>query len=422
MARRCLVVTYYFPPLGGGGVQRIVKFIKYASRLDWQFTVITADEQNTNIPNDTTLLEEIPDRCKILRLPGSVPGSGMIPFTKHIGYWKRWLSAFKYIPDSRRSWLVPAHKAVINELSRQTYDCLLISIPPYSLAMLAADLTQSQNIPVILDMRDPWTANPYKIHPTPYHFRKDLEIERNAIGRIQFGIAAYQFIPDDYQKQIKAFQTKNWKVIPNGWDQDDFSNLKPERQPEEGFHIAFSGTFYSHINKPHFLFKAMAYLLKHRPEQGKQIHFYHVGKANFALQKVAGKFGLEKQVHLLGYRSHAETLNILSGMDALCFILDDREKRSRNTIGGKVYEYLRLKKPILALVPQEGEAAELIRSTNSGVVIAARKTREIAEQLANWQKDRPHLHFKSIDHYSRGFLAEEWVRFLERVTSSQHKG
>ncbi len=119
----------------------------------------------------------------------------------------------------------------------------------------------------------------------------------------------------------------------------------------------------------------------------------------------------------LGYLSHLETLKKLQDMDALLFILDDRNKHSRNTIGGKVYEYLRLKKPIIALVPERGEAADLIRHTASGIVISPQKTQEIAALLMDWVVALPQFNFENVDQYSRTAQALQFIEMFEKTTT-----
>jgi len=425
MDRRALIITYYFPPLGGGGVQRMAKLVKFASRAGWQFTVITADEPTSIIDTDTTLADEIPESVNIIRVPFSVLPGARGKGTSALGkanFWKRYLSALFYLPDSRKKWLPRVWPFVAKELSTDQYDLVLISIPPYSLSFLIPQIERHFNLPVVLDMRDPWTLNPYKIYPTPLHRYFDRRMERKIIGKVRFATSAYGRMIEVYRQTISGFNSRNWQVIPNGFDEDDFADL-PEGQPEKStFDIAFSGTFYSHVNRPTPLFKAMASLKKRHPELGAKIRFVFAGKAHFDLQKLAVKFGLQAQIITHGYLPHRQSLRVLNDSDVLCLVLDDRDKRSAFTVGGKVYEYLALKKPILALVPEDGEAADLIRKTRSGAVISPQKTEQIAETLHQWSKGNlPELAFDSLDSYRRSLQAETFVRFFERVIAAHDK-
>ncbi|MEJ2543779.1 MAG: glycosyltransferase [Calditrichaceae bacterium] len=273
-------------------------------------------------------------------------------------------------------------------------------------------MTDELSIPVILDMRDPWTANPYKIHPTPYHYRKDLKIELKTISRIEFGVSAYESLIHFYKKRIRNFETASWTVIPNGFDESDFKKLTNASLSNDKFNIAFSGTFYSHINNPSPFFKAIKKLDKN---VRNKILFHHIGKSQLNLPKLISKFGLENNIKLWGYLSHKDCIMKLNQMDAFCFILDDHNKNRINTIGGKVYEYLRLKKPILALVPENGEAADLIKKTKSGIVISPHNTDKICITLDEWVDGNTNLKFSDIGSFSREKQAQQFLRVINRA-------
>ena len=423
MAKRCLIISYYFPPVGGGGVQRIVKLIKFLNQSGWNFTVLTAGKDVVSLPEDHSFLSEIDNRTKIIKIPirekNGQSGSRLRSmFPVKSGFLQRWLSAFLYIPDMRKSWLKFLHPVLMDEIEQNQYDCIFITSPPYSLAVYAARLTMELSIPVILDMRDPWTTNPYKIHPTPYHYRKDLKIELESISQIEFGVSAYKSLIHFYKQHIRNFETASWTVIPNGFDDNDFKSLPNGSMNNGKFNIAFSGTFYSHINNPLPLFKAINQL----DEKNKnKILFHHFGESQINLYKMISKFKLEDNVKLYGYLSHKDCLGKLNQMDALCFILDDRNQNSVNTIGGKVYEYLRLKKPILALVPENGEAADLIILTKSGKVISPQNTHMISEALKEWIGGNTNFEFSDTEVYSREMQARQFLNVMNRACSrDQH--
>ncbi|RLD16984.1 hypothetical protein DRI50_00555 [candidate division KSB1 bacterium] len=422
MDRRALIVTYYFPPLGGGGVQRMAKLVKYASRKGWEFTVITADEPTGFINEDPSLADEVPASTKIIRVPFKVLSATPTRFSaffKTSGFLKRLLSAFVYIPDSRKGWLSKAWPVIARELQGGQYDLVLVSIPPYSLSFLVSEIERRFDLPVILDMRDPWTLNPYKIYPTPLHRFIDQRMEREVISRIHFGISAYGRMLKVYRKTVPGFNPSNWLVIPNGFDEEDFDELSLPKEDSGTFDIAFSGTIYSHINHPTPLFKALALARKLNPQEAKKIRFVFVGKSHINLEKLIAKFGLQEQIILHEYLPHKESLSVLNKANALCFILDDRETRSAYTVGGKVYEYLAFRKPILGLAPEEGEAADLIRRTDAGIIISPQKSKQIADTILNWSKGNiPEFSFISIDEYQRKRQADRFLSFFEKVMAN----
>jgi glycosyltransferase involved in cell wall biosynthesis len=413
MAKRCLIVTYYFPPTGGGGVQRNLKLIKYLSRQDWKFSVVTSAGRAANIASDETLQADIPKDVEVIPVPFLNNGKNKFLSTIKSTFLIRFISSFLFIPDRHKNWVRAAKKTILETLAQKNYDLVLISSPPYSFAQMAAELTEELSIPVVLDMRDPWTTNPYKIYPTSWHKKKDHMLERESIEKINFGITVIDSHIDYYLSMIDNFKFQNWRIIPNGFDEDDFKNLVPLTLESGKFHIAFSGTFYSHLNNPKFLFEAIAALSEGEREKTR---FHHIGSSAQNLKKIAGTFGLQNNIVEWGYQDHQKCLEILSGMDAFCFILDSTNKNADKTIGGKVYEYLRLGKPVLALVPHVGEAADFMNKTQSGVVIDPYDTEKITATLQSWIKQPLEIiKYSEIMGFSRAMLAEEYASFFEEI-------
>lgn len=386
MDRRCLIITYYFPPVGGGGVQRILKLVKYLSRQNWHFKLIVAgSDQGAHSLLDESLLSEIPAGLEIVSVddPFSMLQKGRLRKLKST-FAMRWLSSLFFIPDIRKNWSARAERTALDIIRKEPFDCILVSSPPYSLATAAARLRQNTNIPVVLDMRDPWVINPYKIYPSPLHKFLDVRHERLAIQGIEHGVSCYRNLLEYFRGNIPGFHSKNWQVIPNGFDAEDFEDIIVEKQEKAFFNIAFSGTTYSHLNSPEPLFKALAIIKKENTGLFKKIRFHHIGQSMLDLEKLACDYGVDKNLTFWGYQKHGRCLNILAGMDALVFFLDSNNPQAANTIGGKVYEYLRLGLPILGVVPHEGEAADLLRSTRSGVDVDSNAPQKIADILKDW--------------------------------------
>ncbi len=414
-----MIVTYYFPPVGGGGVQRMLKLIKYGSRENWRFTVITATEKSEIQPHDASLLDEIPENTNVIRLPAHVGNQHihrlLRPLLKAGGFYylKRWLSAFLYIPDSRKSWRKPAKQAIRKECDRNAYDCILVTSPPYSLLLLAVELQDILDIPVIADMRDNWSRNPFKIYPTPFHHWIDRRIEFKTVSKIQTGVSVYGSLLDFYSKRITGFDAAGWTVLPNGYDEEDFSRLVPHDPEPNMFKIAFAGTFYSHLMNPDYFFKALKHLKEQVPAVEEKLRFFHIGHSFIDVGALARKYGLQTMVRQVGYLDHKNCLELLSSMDTFIYIFEDL----LNMIGGRLYEYMRLRKPILALAPEDSELAQLIGRTDSGVVISPYKTKDIANTLRQWMINPPKFSYKNVDSFNRKHQAKQFLRIMERAAS-----
>ncbi len=400
----------------------MAKLSKYLVRAGWRVTVITADEASTHIEKDESLLNEIHQSVQIIRIPATLPlvhrkKSKIVDDKGQISFIKRWLSAFLFVPDIRIGWIQPAKQAAREELRKKKYDCILVSSPPYSLAILAQQLTEDKQAPVVLDMRDAWTVNPYKIHPTIFHRQIDKKIEKSTLSSLRYGITISEELRNYLRKTIVNFEEKEWRTIPNGYDEEDFLGIQSNvnEKNTEIFHLAFSGTFYSHINVPHDLFAALALLNKQLKTSNIRWQFHHIGKTNIDLEKLAQTYGIKKQVILHGYLPHRHALATLAKMNAFCIIADTRNRKSRYTGGSKLYEYLRLRKPILALLSEDSEAAETIQHADAGVVVESNEHEKIARTLKNWMENPPNFSFIGIERFSRENQAQAFIEFFEQI-------
>lgn len=380
-------------------MQRILKVVKYLSQIDWIFHVVTAAEDVSNLPTDHSLSKELPESATVQRI-STVFKKGRLRIRS--SFLVRWLVSIFYVPDIRRRWVKKVKPVILKTIDEGQFDLIFVTIPPYSLALLAEELSQETNIPIILDMRDAWSRDPLKIYPTPIHQFYDRYLEKRSIASIRTIISVYQGTIRYLQSRMNN-PVQKFFHIPNGYDEADFHQLAPEKLDAHYFHIALSGTLYSHLNRPDLLFKAFREIKKRRPEVYQRLKFHYVGRAQIKLDKIIARYGCDDIVQAWGYKSHQECLNILAAADAFSIIFDSKTKHAGNVIGGKVYEYLALKKPILALVPESGEMAELIHCTQSGEVIDLHRTQKIADVLIDWIENRNFTKytFRDIERYSR---------------------
>lgn len=412
MAKRGIIVSYYFPPAGGGGVQRWTKFIKYLSRRDWTFSVVCATPESQRV-RDNALSSEIPDSTAIIRTKNDVS----VRPKKHreSRYWERWLSALVHGTDSRKAWNSIAEHTLSAAMNENDFDVIIFTIPPYSLAGLAARLSIEQAVPVVLDMRDPWTRNPYKIYPTRLHRRFDENAEKAAIRNIRHFSFAYQSTLQDYKQDKLIRDQADHVIIPNGFDEEDFSSLSADRTiSEDEFHIAFSGTFYSHLNYPDFLLQ----ILEKAAEKSRRIHFHHVGNSAYDIQKLVKKYAPNISFTEWGYREHHECLKLLHQMDAFALILDERWPNAEKTAGGKIYEYLRFRKPVFALAPENGEAAQVLKNCQAGLVHSSRDILAGADKLHSIISGESTFSFNGIEMFSREYQAGLLDTYLTGIISS----
>ncbi len=405
----------------------MVKWIKYLHRLGWHCEVLTAEEQFPTQPADPSLLAELPAGLQIHRLPFQFDSfAGSAPAQKFLSkrvFLRRYISSWLSIPDNRKSWLASARQEILNLTQHKSFDCILISAPPYSLALLTAELQNLLPLPVILDLRDPWSRHPFKLHPTSWHKRRNRDLELDTIARLPYLISAYQLLLEWYNKALPLRSGQQRIFIPNGYDEEDFPVLLPPVLAEGQLHLAFSGMIHSENNHPGPLLRAMAEIRHRFPAAGREIVFHHVGQSAIDWQPLVGRLKLSAQVVQHGYLPHREALNLLAAMDGLVIIHHERFTDSGWIVGGKLYEYLRLKKFILAIGEAGGEVAKVLNETGSGRVFPASATKQLADFLHHWAAGpTTPLHSENIEKYSRYSQVLRLNSFLEKVIAGHKTG
>jgi len=427
LARTCLIVSWYFPPQGGSGVQRMVKWIKYLHRLGWQFEAVVADEQFPTQPADLSLMDELPAGLPVHRLPFQFnPLTRNAPAKKFLlnrVLLRRYLSSWLYIPDNRKSWLPSARHKILGLTQNKSFDCILISAPPFSLALLAAELQALLSIPVILDLRDPWSRHPFKLHPTLWHKHRNRQLELRTIARLPYLISAYQQLLEWYNQEVPVQSRQQRIFIPNGYDEDDFRELQPPVLAVGKLHLALSGMIHSENNHPRPLLRAMSEVRRRFSGQSREIVFHHVGQSAIDWQPLIKRLKLEGQVIRHGYLPHRQALSLLTAMDGLVIIHNERFKDSGWIVGGKLYEYLRLGKPVIALGESRGEVAGILAESGNGRVFSSTGTKQLADFLGQWAagQTKPAVD-KNIEKYSRYNQVLCLNSFLEKVITGHKPG
>ena len=245
-----LIISYYFPPAGGGGVQRILKLLKYADHSKFRFKLICAVNPGISV-NDSKLTGDIPENVEIHRVVSKPPHEKFQRNQTKIyetSFFIRLISSFIFIPDSRVSWT----NQVLNYLQEKSelledVKLILATMPPFSSGVLAYKIKQKYGIPYILDYRDGWKYNPFQIYPTFIH----SAIQRKMESRILTQSQGVVFVNRSLQNTcLEKFSSIPWqkiksRVIYNGFDEEDYSHLqKVEKLPSLDLNIGLPGTIY----------------------------------------------------------------------------------------------------------------------------------------------------------------------------------
>ncbi len=380
--KNLLVVTYYFPPSGGPGVQRVLKFVKYLR--DFEIRPIVLTVANGDFPvRDESLLSEIPPdvpvyRSKIFepyqlyrKLTGkpadapvdvnNIPKPGeRRSFAEHLAEFVR--SNF-FIPDARIGWLPSAVAMGKRIIESERIDCLYSSSPPYTSALIARALKRHIHLPWIAGFRDPWTG--FLSTPVRYGLAKkiDMHLERSVYAECDRMEVAWLGIAKDFQKKYPDIDPAKVVHIENGFDEADIPRVRFPRNAK--FTVCYTGSMYGRRSPEPFLNAVRALVLQGKVDV-KQIELKFIGRFGANIMPLFDDALLKEAITVKSYMPHSESILELLRADVLLLIVDDSSD-SAEIVPGKVYEYIGTRRPILALAP-EGAIASLICETRAGTV------------------------------------------------------
>jgi len=401
--RRVLVTSYYFPPSGGSGVQRTLKFVKYLPQFGWEPIVLTV--RDADYPaRDESLLDEVPKEIRVYRtfipepyrlyrkLTGRKADEALdIATLTRTTAEKRKLServaefvrSCFFIPDARVGWLPFAVCAASRLIHREGITALYSSAPPYTCHLIGLGLKKRFALPWVVDFRDSWVGwLSAPTRPSIPH-RMDRQLERAVLKNADRILTVSRGVAEDLKKRNPDLQDGRWVVLPNGYDRSDFEGVKP-LGPDGRFTLTYTGSLYGPRN-PETLLLAVESLLKERPQLRGRLKLRFVGRIGKAIEEMLRKPEWDGLVEIVPYVSHQESIGYLLSSDVALLIIDDAPA-NRGILTGKLFEYLGAGKPVLALAP-EGDAAELIRELHAGRVVHPKDVQGIRDALLSFYQD-----------------------------------
>jgi len=389
--KRVLIIAYYFPPMGGSGVQRPLGLAKYLADFGWKPVVITP-EPGIYHTFDSSLIDEVETHnIEVVRVQNgsffqSAGGKKKIRYSEAKGKLLRLFTSWFMFPDNKKGWIEPAVEKAIQLHKKDRFDALFSTGPPFSNHIIASKIKEETGLPLILDYRDDWLDNQYAAYPTSWHRDKIAELEYNSIqssNAITVVNSAYENI------LFKRYPfIRRPIILPNGYD-PEFTTNNTIRGANNKFVITYSGLFHFQSQPDQFL-KAVTFALKRNPDLAKDIEIQFVGSEGKAYEKLIKKSGLNGAVSFKGYKSHEETVQILQNSDLLLLILSDKTTM-RNVTPGKMYEYFGTRKPVLALVPK-GISRHLLKRYKAAMISHPNDISMISHELLKfyelWKKNK----------------------------------
>jgi glycosyltransferase involved in cell wall biosynthesis len=374
--KKVLIITYYWPPSGGAGVQRWLKFAKYLPELGWQPIILTVDPKCASYPQlDETLSKEIGPDClvyttksfelynfyKLISGKKEVPYGGFANESKESSFQKisKFLRGNFLLPDPRKGWNKYALKKATELISEFKIDTVVTTSPPHSTQLIGLQLKQLFNIRWIADLRDPWTDIYYynQFNHTALARRIDKNYERKVVENADVLITVSEDVKRIFSEKSELSIAAKTVVIPNGFDEDDFriTNIPNETRKI----ITYTGTI-SEAYDVDCLLEALCLLSE---DSKSQLLIRFVGKVPSSVETKFRSSGLE--IELVGYVDHTKSIEYLFRSDLLLLVIP-KVNNNKGILTGKFFEYLASQKPILAIGPTDGDLAKIIQETQCG--------------------------------------------------------
>ncbi len=357
--KKVLMIAYQFPPISGGGVYRTIKFVKYLPSYDWEPIILTV-KKSKFASEDLSLKEEMPDNLTVFNT-NTLESRIFAMAPLKIGFNRKWYQ----IPDYYVGWLPFAVKKGKKIIKKEKPDLIYSTSSPVTSHLIAMAIKNKTGIPWVADFRDPWTQNFNINYPTRFHKKFEENLERKVVLNADRIISVSDPYTIDFRNKYSDQPGEKFVTISNGYDNDDFNNI--EKKKIDKFIITHIGSFYNR-RSPLFFLKALRDLLNENTALKKNLEVRFVGKSQKNWKTIIDNYNLDDVITESGYKSHSEALELMVNSSCLLLIISVGEG-SKGVFTGKIFEYLASKTPILATIPLDGVAADLIRKSNSGIVV-----------------------------------------------------
>ncbi|WP_238155789.1 glycosyl transferase family 1 [Meridianimaribacter sp. CL38] len=390
MRKKALIITYYWPPAGGPGVQRWLKFVKYLPEFGVDPVVYCPENPSYPI-TDLQLEDEVSNTVTVLKQPINEPykfanllskkssktiSSGIIPKKKKQSLIERLLLYVRgnfFIPDARKGWVKPSVAYLSEYIKKESIETIITTGPPHSLHLIGLQLKAQLNVKWIADFRDPWTTIGYHkdLKLTKSSRQKHELLEQNVLQS-----ANQIIVTSTVTKQEFALKTQQpITVITNGYD--TYAIERPEK--DQRFTIAHIGSLLSERN-PTQLWDALRELIAENEAFKTAFQLNLIGVVSDDVLQTLSHYQLDDYVNVVGYVNHEEAMQFQMQSQVLLLIEIDSQV-SKAIIPGKLFEYMVSNTPILAIGPQESDVEDIIKTTNTGHYFYYNEKQQIKSQI-----------------------------------------
>jgi len=418
--KKILVITYYWPPGGGAGVQRILKFVKYLPSNGFKPYVVTVDADKASYPvTDNSLNAEVPAEAEVFRtdtfepfgIYSKVVGKKSIPtgFSNEsdpglIQKMSRFIRGNFFIPDARKGWINFAFNEACGIIEKENIDTIITTSPPHSVQLAGLKLKKKYGINWIADLRDPWTDIYYykEFKHLPFAERLDKKYERLVLENADKVITVSSDLKRIFTEKSESINENKIIIIPNGFDEDDFRNVISEDSRQKEFIISYTGTMAESYN-PQIFFNVCKKLTSENPDVNIRLRF--IGSPAEPLMHKIREMSLSGNLEVIPTVTHERSVGYLNESTALLLVIPE-VINDKGILTGKLFEYLASRKTIVCIGPEDGEAAKIINECGAGKTFGRNNGNGLYEYmkglLKSWkEKGNLNVDSESYKKYSR---------------------
>jgi len=439
MMKKVLIITYYWVPSGGSGVQRWVKFVKYLRDFGWE-PIIYAPENADYPVVDDSFKTDLPENLTVIRRPIFEPYKFYRHFTgkknkaiqtgfvsdTHQKSWKErlsgWLRGNIFIPDPRIFWLRTSRKFLKRYLHKNPVDLIVTTGPPHSVHLIGHRLKKHYpHIPWMADFRDPWTSVYYykdlqtgKIADFLHH-----QMEASIVEKADLVLV----VSDRMKREYQSFKHRKIAVIPNGFDADDFQKTETSGNSDSHFVIAHTGLLTANQN-PTILWKVLRALSEEYTEFKQDLKIQLIGNVDASVVENIQLHGLQDRLEMIPYVPHSKAIEFQQKSSILLLCLIENPD-TKCIVTGKLFEYMRAGRPIISIGYTDGDAADILIQTRTGDTFDFYDERLLKEKILTYYRDYQAgtLHLQAdkeaIAQHSRKNLTKKLSRLMNQLVEKE---
>ncbi len=430
-----LVISYYWPPSGGPGSQRVVKFVRYLPEFGWNPIVLTV--QKGEFPYlDPSLGNDLPESLPVFRARSADPFALYKKFTGKsrqenipVGLLMQQPRSFKerlatavrsnlFVPDARIGW-IPFARRIARQLIRQySIRLIFVSSPPHSSQLIATRLKREFGLPYVADLRDPWTDIRYYqyVHRSTFTRWLDARLERKVLETADALTTVSQDLVRLFSGKTSLNIRNKFYILPNGYDEADFTGLT--YQPGEHFTILHTGNMQDHQN-PELLWQVLSEMIRETPALREKIRVQLIGRTHPSVEESVNRYQLKEMVAFLPFQPHNEIVRRMKQADLLLMVIP-RVENNLGIVTGKFFEYLGSNRPVLVIGPPESDAGRMLRPLHGSLIVdytdrqrlKAYLTRALAlREAGEWEFDNGEY----VRQFSRRALTQKLAEIFRQL-------